>query len=368
VAVGVQDGTAHSVTMTGGESANPLEMLTQVLTPQQVGAAELAEVAAILEVAREREPATPSEGPYSELQVPILAATQKLETAVPFEHTPGIAVRTRAPEPEPELERENESETEPHPEVEVRILGPVEVHGAARAFTRAWALELVIYLAVHPRGASNEAWATALWPDRVMAPSSLHSTASVARRALGRSSAGVDHLPRSHGRLALGPTVGTDWDRFVALAHSGRPDRWRSALELVRGRPFEGLRSSDWPILEGIGPAIEAGVVDLSGRLAGACLQAGDARGAERSARQGLLVSPYDERLYRMLLRAADLAGNPAGVESIMGELLHLVAEDVEPLESVHPSTMQLYRTLTRRRGRIGPTGVETDPVETRRR
>ena len=35
-----------------------------------------------------------------------------------------------------------------------------------------------------------------------------------------------------------------------------------------------GLRSSDWPILEGIGPAIEAAIVDLSGRLAG-CVPVG---------------------------------------------------------------------------------------------
>ncbi len=170
-----------------------------------------------------------------------------------------------------------------------------------REFTRAWAKELVVYLAMHPKGSTNEAWATALWPDRLMAPSSLHSTASVARRALGRGPDGIDHLPRSHGRLALSPSVVTDWDRFVELAESPAIDQWRSALDLVRGRPFEGLRSSDWPILEGIGPAIEAAVVDLSGRLAGAYLAAGDSSGAEWSARKGLLVSPYDERLYRML-------------------------------------------------------------------
>ena len=194
-----------------------------------------------------------------------------------------------------------------------------------------------------------------------MAPSSLHSTASVARRELGRSCDGIDHLPRSHGRLALGPTVGTDWDRFVSLADSGRPARWRSALELVRARPFEGLRSSDWPILEGIGPAIESSVVDLSGRLAGVCLNAGDARGAEWSARKGLLVSPYDERLDRMLLRAGDLGGNPAGVEAVMAELVRLVAEGVEPLESVHPSTLQLYRSSReRRQSRRLRLGAET--------
>ena len=223
------------------------------------------------------------------------------------------------------------------------------LQGDPATFTRAWASELVVYLAVHPQGASNEAWATALWPDRVMAPSSLHSTASVARRALGTARDGSDHLPRSHGRLALSPTVGTDWDRFVVLAESEEPAAWRSALEIVRGRPFEGLRASDWSILDGIAPSIESAVVDLSGRLAGSCLRAGDARGAEWAARRGLLVSPYDERLYRMLMRAADLAGNSRGVETVMAELVRVVADEIEPVESVHPSTWELYRSLSRR-------------------
>jgi DNA-binding SARP family transcriptional activator len=203
---------------------------------------------------------------------------------------------------------------------------------------------------MHPNGVPNEAWATALWPDRLMAPSSLHSTASVARRSLGQSADGIDHLPRSHGRLALSSSVGTDWDRFVALADSDRPERWRAALALVRGRPFEGLRSSDWPILEGIAPAMESAVVDLSGRLAGASLRQGDTQGAEWAARRGLVVSPYDERLYRMLMRAADLGGNPAGVDAVMSELLTQVADGIEPLDAVHPSTMDLYRQLSRRK------------------
>jgi DNA-binding SARP family transcriptional activator len=234
-------------------------------------------------------------------------------------------------------------------EVEVQILGPVAVVGASRPFTRAWAKELVVYLALHPHGVSNDTWAAALWPDRLMASSSLHSTASVARRSLGRASNGRDHLPRAHGRLELADTVGTDWQRFVRLADSDDPADLKAALDLVRGRPFDGLRASDWPILEGISPAIEAGVVDVAGRLAGIHLRNGDAAQAEWAARRGLVVSPYDERLYRMLLRAADGAGNPAGVESVMAELIRLVADEVEPFDSVHPSTMELYRSLTRR-------------------
>jgi len=237
----------------------------------------------------------------------------------------------------------------PDVEVEVGVLGTVQVHGAARGFTRAWALELVVYLAMHPGGAANEVWATALWPDRLMAPSSLHSTVSVARRALGSARDGSDHLPRSHGRLALASTVGTDWARFQSLADSEDPDRWEAALTVVRGRPFEGIRATDWSLLDGTAPSIEAAVVDLSGRLAGARLRSGDPYGAEWAARKGLLVSPYDERLYRMLLRTADAAGNPEGVETVMAELVRVVADEVEPVESVHPSTLALYRSLSRR-------------------
>jgi DNA-binding SARP family transcriptional activator len=231
----------------------------------------------------------------------------------------------------------------------VRVLGPIEVSGAARTFTRAWALELVVYLSMHPRGVSNERWATALWPDRVMAPASLHSTASAARRSLGSDPSGDDLLPRARGRLALSEGVQTDWDRFNTLARSDRPANWKGALALIRGRPFEGLRSPDWVVLEGIAATVEAVAVDLVCRYAEHCLGNFDAKDAEWAARQGLRVSPYDERLYRILLRAADIAGNPAGVEAVMAELVRLVADEVEPFDAIHPDTADLYRALSRR-------------------
>ncbi len=234
-------------------------------------------------------------------------------------------------------------------EVEICVLGPVEVLGAARPFSRAWSIELIAFLAMHPAGALNDQWSTALWPDCLMATASQHSTVSAARRALGTSRTGVDHLPRSRGRLQLSSTVTTDWDKFVALSQQNNPACWEDALALVRGRPFEGLRSYDWAIMEGITAAIEAGVVDLASRLSGHCLAAGDADRAQWAARQGLRICPYDERLYRVLLRAADLAGNPAGVESVMAELVHLIADDVEPFDAVHPETASLYKSLSRR-------------------
>lgn len=240
----------------------------------------------------------------------------------------------------------------PEHEIEVRVLGPVEVVGA-KPFTRAWALELVVYLVMHS-GATTEQWSSALWPDRLMAPASLHSTASSARRSLGTSSSGEDHLPRSHGRLALAGTVTSDWARFRQLADSEDPGTLAEALGLIRGRPFLGLRATDWVLLEGFMADIEGLVVDTACRLAEYALQNRDPAAAEHAARQGLRVSEYDERLYRILLRAADAAGNPAGVESTMRELVSLVADEIEPYDAVHPETLELYKSLSRR-GRLRP-------------
>lgn len=379
----------HVLEVPSGGRGSALDLLGAVVFPQRVSGRDLEEVAALVATADDRRSASARSAPYDRITMPLprgLGSDGDPSGSQPASartsSTPGdpdgrpdaddghaagppsgvVVARSHAPSPavphppHPEGGIPEAGSPRPAPAsdpapagVEVAVLGPVEITGAARPFTRAWARELVVYLAMHPDGATNDRWATALWPDRLMAASSLHSTASVARRALGHAADGRDHLPRSHGRLRLAATVGTDWDRFVRLADAGGTSSARAALALVRGRPFEGLRASDWTILEGIAPAIEAAVVDLAGRLAGALLGQGDPGGAEWAARRGLLVSPYDERLYRMLLRAADAAGNPAGVESVMAELVQLVADDVEPFDSVHPATMELYRSLTRR-------------------
>ena len=341
VAVGDHLQAHHVLHVSEGNCSSSLEMIGSIVFPQRIDADELAGIGALVDTASVRDSVSLAAHPYSAISIPMPEVHGAVEVTgeVGTESDGAVSVVGQS-------SRDDVN----HEEIYVAVLGPVEISGGARPFTRAWARELVIYLAMHPNGASNDAWATALWPDRLMASSSLHSTASVARRSLGQARDGQDHLPRAHGRLVLARSVDTDWARFVKLADANDLDRWRQALELVRGRPFDGLRASDWPILEGIAPAIEASVVDLSGRLAGALLRRGDAAGAERAARKGLLVSPYDERLYRMLLRAADLAGNPAGVESVMSELIRLVADDVEPFDSVHPSTMELYRSLTRRK------------------
>jgi DNA-binding SARP family transcriptional activator len=250
------------------------------------------------------------------------------------------------------------------PEVVVRVLGPVDVKGAVRPFRRAWCLELVTYLALHPAGVTADAWTTALWPERIPPDATRFSTVSEARRALGCASDGSDHLARGVGQLRMNSSVTTDWAKFRSLAATQGPGAgaaWRAALGLVRGPLLAGLRSADWSVLEGLQSEMERAIVQLAVDLAEHCLTRDDGQGAEHALRRGLLASPYDERLYRLLFQAADRQGNPAGVESAMADLVRLVSGQaleqqqaqcggpVDLAAWVHPDTVDIYRSLSRR-------------------
>jgi Bacterial transcriptional activator domain len=196
-----------------------------------------------------------------------------------------------------------------------------------------------------------------------MAPSTLHSIASDARASLGRSMADLDYLPRSRGRLQLSATVTSDWTRLQALTLSTDPTAWASALSLVRGRPLLGLRSSEWALMEGVQTEMEQAIGRLALRAGEEALRRGEPGHAVWSARQGLRASPLDETLFRLLLRAADLEGDPARVEGVMGELVCLLS-DGQPdlfkgspprcgpaqLALVHPETSGLYGRISRRK------------------
>jgi DNA-binding SARP family transcriptional activator len=243
--------------------------------------------------------------------------------------------------------------------VDVCVLGPVEVRGAAGPFRRSAALELVVYLAFHPRPVRHGEWSLALWPARSVSTSTVHSTASDARRALGRDGAGEEHLPRTGGHLQLGPGVGTDVARFEALAASGEPADLAAAMALVRGPVFAGLRHTDWALFDGTESSVQSLVAETALRAADLFVDRGRADRAERIVRRALLTSPYDERLYRSLLRAAAAQGNRVGLRATVAQLVSLAGEESatagrttaagpgEPVLSLlHPETAALYREL----------------------
>jgi hypothetical protein len=97
---------------------------------------------------------------------------------------------------------------------------------------------------------------------------------------------------------------------------------------------------------------MEAQIAEVAEQLADHRLEAGDHAGATWAARRGLRASPDNERLYRVLLRAAHAAGNLAGVHAVWNELLRGVDDDMEPFDSLHPETVELYQRLVRPRRR----------------
>jgi DNA-binding SARP family transcriptional activator len=234
--------------------------------------------------------------------------------------------------------------------VTILVLGPVQVVGTTENIEgRPLLKEMVTYLSFHPEGVTGEACATALWPERRVPRQTLSNRLYEARRALGATADGRARLVRSEGRHLLSADVRTDWSRFVALTdpESG-PASWRQALMLVRGRPFGGLPKGDWTVMEGFAAAIEAAVVAVAARLGEHLIEAGDPVGAEWAVRRGLILTPWDERLYRLLMVAADAAGNRGGVESALRSLAQVLDWSGDPLQIVHPETAALYGRLTK--------------------
>lgn len=281
----------------------------------------------------------------------------------------------RAGEPRARISKTSASRVHAEaPEVEIAVLGPVEIRGAVQPFARAKSRELVVYLAMHPNGVDRDVAMEAMWPGKIVPRSTQDPTVSVARAALGWASDGTRHLPTGRGRLCLGWHVASDWDRFVELADPAvdtGQTRSADALGLIRGHLFQGLHHAGWTICDGFAPMMESRIVDVAITFGESCLVSGDPSQAAWAARQALKVSPYDERLYRILMRAADAVGNRRGVVAAMDELRAVVADDVEPFDTVHPETEDLYRALVGladhddggRAGRPGPGPVTAGRV-----
>jgi DNA-binding SARP family transcriptional activator len=244
-------------------------------------------------------------------------------------------------------------------EVEVQVLGPVEVSGGRIPLERRRCIDLAAYLALHPKGANDERLKTVVWGDHAPTTQTFNTTVSTTRSRLGSASDGTPHFPHSvasGNSYRLGPLVTTDLARFDArVAHArlclppAAIDTLRAAMDLVRGKPFEGARGYEWAFSEGLIANIEATIADAAHQLAQLYLDTGHAQEATWAATRGLVAAPGDEILYRDRMLACDLAGNPGGVESVMDELCTVV-ESLEPYDELHPETLELYERISHRK------------------
>jgi DNA-binding SARP family transcriptional activator len=239
----------------------------------------------------------------------------------------------------------------------VRVLGGIEVEGGCQ-IDRRKSKELVAYLALHPDGADEQRLKTVLWPEGAPSGHAFNQLVSRTRICLGSAPDGSRYLPRLQGgRYRLSEWVTTDVGRVEAAFRSARarraPDtmeRLADALRFVRGQPFEGVKAGyEWAHSEGLASRFEILVGEAAHLLAEWHLEQREATAALWAADQGLLTSPVDEALYRDRMRAYHLAGNAAAVDAVMRELCQ-IADAMEPYDSLHPETVELYERLTRRR------------------
>jgi DNA-binding SARP family transcriptional activator len=338
VAPGLQGASWHLVATSDGQLEVP--PLGRQVQAQRVSTTHLAGIAALLGLAARRGDVASDSPPYG-----AIASTGSSSA----DDVRQIQVPTTVPleEDSDELSVAPRAQATPRPEIEVGVLGPLEIRGLAAAPQRSKATELIAWLVLHGRHGSTDEVATALWPMGASGGSQ-HNVTWDARRALGEDADGNSLLVRA-GDLKLSPLVTSDWAHFRELATRDDRDSQVAALALVRGKPFGDV---DWPwsTVEGLAATMEAEVCDLASAIGEQALLDGDATLAANAAEQGILASPYDERLYRLLMRASDALGNPAGIRSAMGRLAAVLEADLEPLESVHPETRALYEALMRRR------------------
>jgi DNA-binding SARP family transcriptional activator len=195
---------------------------------------------------------------------------------------------------------------------QISVLGPLTITGTKRSRRglRARALELIAYLALHPRPAQRDELLEAFWPgeDPRRTRPRLRQAVRDARRLLGTAIVGEDEsywLDRV--------TVSVDLDeleRLLAEAKTAEVEYANAlserALWLFRGEPLAG---SDYAWSESEVPRLRATFVNLLHQVARNRLEAGEARAALDAAERGLEVDGLNESLWRLAMEAENALG-----------------------------------------------------------
>ncbi|MFD6443658.1 LysM peptidoglycan-binding domain-containing protein [Promicromonospora sp. NPDC060204] len=254
----------------------------------------------------------------------------------------------------------------------VRVLGNVELAGTTGvelpSTHQRQATELIAFLAFNP-GSRGSDISKALWPSREPNLATRRSAVSRARRWLGTDPSGFEYLPRywsaddggqadveSAGYRLRG--VATDWHKFCDLVG---PDLTQTptsdllaALDMVRGKPFEGVPLRKYVWAEQLMHTISSGVVDVSHEVARRALLEGDVATARHASQVGRLADPVDERSWRNGIRAEIASGRRDAVGRLVDRLRdHLEQLAMEP----EPDTEELLAQVDeqeRRRERTG--------------
>ena len=315
-----------------GDGSLVVDPLGLCVNPQCLSRDEFRAVGELLLLAGRRDDVGPDEPPYDAIAEP---------------HVP-VSPEKEFDSPAREIDEEPEGTpcAEQHPcAPRMTFFGSVCLKGVPEAPPRPKSLELLSWLVLHPGGGDPDRVATVMWPDAFTSQGNVRTLVSRTRRWLGTRPGGAWYLP-PHGALRLEQPLRSDWAELRALARSADPADWRRGLELVRGRPFADVDWT-WATTEGFQASMEADVVDLADRAACCELAHGRLSEARWAAEQGLLASPYDERLYRVLMEVVARSSGTKAVRAVMSRLAAVLEADVEPADVVSEETRALFVRLT---------------------
>jgi len=195
---------------------------------------------------------------------------------------------------------------------QISVLGALTITGAKRSRRglRARALELIVYLALHPRPVQRDELLEAFWPsdDPRRTRPRFRQAVRDARRLLGTAVVGENEFYWLD-RDAVDVDV-DELERLVAEAASAEGEDAYAlnerALELFRGEPLAG---ADYAWCDSETPRLRATFVDLLEQVARHRLEAGEARPALDAAERGLDVDTLNESLWRLAMEAESELG-----------------------------------------------------------
>lgn len=245
-------------------------------------------------------------------------------------------------------------------QLEVAALGPFRIRSttgddANDGWTSARTRELLVFLLLHPEGATKEEIGLALWPEASAAQ--LRNTFHVSLHRLRTALGSPEWVVIQAGRYRLDDHVlGFDVPRFETRMHAALTalaagheslDALLEALELYRGELLQGESAGDWHLerrdelqqlfLRGLATAGEA------------LMQAG--RYAEAAAIYRRWVSADDlcEDAYRQLMICLEHSGDPNEALRVYRRLVTILDKElgVEP----EAATVELFERLDERLG-----------------
>ncbi len=222
--------------------------------------------------------------------------------------------------------------------VKVEVLGELEFGGLVRPIAGTPAQELLCYLALHPgRGFTTAELRNAIWAEPRTEPTAktFRNYVWVLRKALP-----AETLDYANFHYRLTDAVRCDWGAFVAhtsVVGESRLAHLRSALALVRGRPFAGVGATDsynWAKTE-FSASMERAIEDATHELVTLALGAGDLDLAEWALSRWPPDPPWSVLLEGDSLRLAAARGGAGGVARAFEATRSHLGEDATLLEEL---------------------------------